>query len=436
MVRSLSLAAALAVAASVVLLPLSARASDRSLPMHFDLRLQGPADICGAKCKSYIAAVGAITADTPSDFTAFAQGRDLTGATMVLDSDGGSVHGAIALGREIRKRALDTTVGRMVDLSAPKLGSPRATYSPRANCESMCAFVLLAGVHRIVPPEAQVMVHQIWLGDRRDDPTAATYSAEDLVLVQRDIGRLARYTAEMGASIDMLDLSLRIPPWEPMHAMTRDELQTMRVATDEPVAPTGAAVATAPAAPPAPAAPTMTNGIAATEISEKRWAMVDRSGGAASLARRHPITIEGDDIGSFDLMVSCGVAGGTYDVAYLEHRHDGDRTPLPTALGKVSMQAGGQQAALKVVSSERQTDQGELVTYAAGSVPASLIDGFAALGTHSLLIETVSGNMRTGIRLGNTGAQQNLPQLAASCRKSPGDRADLGTLVRKTAAAQ
>ena len=49
------------------------------------------------------------------------------------------------------------------------------------------------------------MVHQIWLGDRREDPTAASYSAEDLVLVQRDIGRLARYTAEMGASADLLE---------------------------------------------------------------------------------------------------------------------------------------------------------------------------------------------------------------------------------------
>ena len=65
------------------------------------------------------------------------------------------------------------------------------------------------------------MVHQIWLGDRRDDPTAANYRAEDLVLVQRDIGRLAQYTIEMGASIELLDLALRIPPWEPMHALTR-----------------------------------------------------------------------------------------------------------------------------------------------------------------------------------------------------------------------
>ena len=93
----------------------------------------------------------------------------------------------------------------------------------------MCAFVLLGGVQRMVPPQARVMVHQIWLGDRRDDPTAATYSAEDLVLVQRDIGKLAQYTAEMGASIDLLDLALRIPPWEPLHVMTRDEIRLTKL---------------------------------------------------------------------------------------------------------------------------------------------------------------------------------------------------------------
>ena len=38
--------------------------------------------------------------------------------------------------------------------------------------------------------------------------------------------------------------------------------------------------------------------------------------------------------------------------------------------------------------------------------------------------------MVTVIRLGNTGAQQNLPRLAASCGKAPGDRAELP--VRKT----
>src|SRR6202007_3437831 len=119
------------------------------------------------------------------------------------------------------------------DLNESERSVPRAKLTPRADCESMCAFVLVAGVHRSVPAQARVMVHQIWLGDRREDPTAASYSAEDLVLVQRDIGRLAQYTAEMGASVDLLDLALRIPPWEPMHALTRDELKRTNLKTGE-----------------------------------------------------------------------------------------------------------------------------------------------------------------------------------------------------------
>ncbi len=195
--RFLAVSFALALAAPVMLLPAAAQVS-RTLPMRFELRLQGPPAACGAKCRLMISASGAITSATPHDFETFAQGHDLSGATVVLDSDGGSVLGAIALGRAIRRLHLDTTVGRVIDLPAGAESVPPASLSPRAYCESMCAFVMLGGVHRTVPPQAQVMVHQIWLGDRRDDPTAATYSAEDLVLVQRDIGRLTQYTFDMG----------------------------------------------------------------------------------------------------------------------------------------------------------------------------------------------------------------------------------------------
>jgi len=440
--RSLSFPIALALAASAVLLPISAHANDRSLPMHFELRLQGPADICGGQCKSLISATGAITADSARDFLLFAQSHDLahdlgrnpSNAVVVLDSDGGSVLGAIALGREIRRLALTTTVGRTVDLAAAPHAKARAVLSPRGDCESMCAFVLLGGVHRIVPPEARVMVHQIWLGDRREDPTAANYSAEDLVLVQRDIGRLARYTAEMGASIDLLDLALRIPPWEPMHAMTRDELRDTHLATDE-IAP--AAVAASPVAPATQPAPGLsngltnglTNGLQAAPISERRWAMVDRAG-AAVLARHHPLTVEGEDIGSFDLVVSCGASSDSFDVSYVEHRHGSDHTQLPAQLAAISMQVGAAAAPLKVTTSERRSEADELVTYAAGAVPTALIGAFASAGNHSMVIETKSEGFATVIRLGNTGAQQNLPRLAASCGKGAGDRAELP--VRKT----
>src|SRR5665213_1823183 len=251
MARSLAMAFTLAFSALGLLLPASAEVADRTMPMHFYLRTQGPADACIGKCQTWISASGAISADSPRDFELFATGHDLTGATLVLDSDGGSVLGAIALGRAIRRLGLDTTVGRVIDLNAAEQETPRAKYSPIADCESMCGFVLLGGVRRTVPPQARVMVHQIWLGDRRDDPTAANYSAEDLVLVQRDIGRLAQYTIDMGGSIELLNLALRIPPWEPMHALTADETRRTKLATEQPPATVAATGAASPAAAPA-----------------------------------------------------------------------------------------------------------------------------------------------------------------------------------------
>jgi hypothetical protein len=337
----------------------------------------------------------------------------LKGALVVLESEGGSVHGAMTLGREIRRLGLDTTVGHVTDMRTAAGAVPRGIYDPQGDCESMCAFVLLAGVHRTVPPQARVMVHQIWLGDRREDPTAATYSAEDLVLVQRDIGKLAIYTAEMGGSMDMLDLALRIPPWEPMHTMTRAEIERMGVETapaDQQIAATVAAAH--PVAAPQQAIKITSAPDTVSRITERRWGMVDQDG-VASLARRHPLTVEGEDIGSFDLHVSCG-ADGVYSAVYIEHRQAGKETPLPRAVRSVTLRAAGRETDLKVVASDRH-DGDELVTYATGPVPSDLIGGFGARGDHSLFVETKTAKVFTSIRIGNTGVAAALPQLAAAC---------------------
>ncbi len=62
--RSLVVAIALASAATVVQWSAPIAASERTLPMRFELSLQGPADVCGATCKTLISASGAITADS------------------------------------------------------------------------------------------------------------------------------------------------------------------------------------------------------------------------------------------------------------------------------------------------------------------------------------------------------------------------------------
>ena len=97
-------------------------------------------------------------------------------------------------------------------------------------------FLLLSGTARYVPEAAHVRVHQIWMGDRADDAKAASYSAQDLMIVERDIGRLAKYTFDMGGAGDLLSLSLNVPPWEELHELSREELRLTNLATTRAVA--------------------------------------------------------------------------------------------------------------------------------------------------------------------------------------------------------
>jgi hypothetical protein len=82
-----------------------------------------------------------------------------------------------------------------------------------------------------VTETAHVRVHQIWIGDRANDATAATYSANDLTIVERDIGRLAKHTFDMGGGGDLLSLALYVPPWEDLHELSREELRLTNLVT-------------------------------------------------------------------------------------------------------------------------------------------------------------------------------------------------------------
>jgi hypothetical protein len=227
-------AAALCIVLPGVIAALSAPAhagtelEERKLPMRFAWIA------CQPHCHGWINAVGIVTADTPKDFDEFARGRDLGGATVVLDSSGGSVNDAIALGRRWRGIGLMTTVG--TSTSVHSASGDRASVAPAAYCESMCVFLLLSGKVRYVPDGAHVRVHQIWMGDRADDPRAASYSAQDMMIVERDLGRLAKFTFEMGGSGDLLSLALNVPPWEELHELSPSELRTTNLITTDAVA--------------------------------------------------------------------------------------------------------------------------------------------------------------------------------------------------------
>ncbi len=198
---------------------------ERKQPMHFKW------NACQPDCRGWVSAVGIVTSDSPREFEEFARDRQLAGATIVLDSSGGSVNDSIALGRKFRSLGALTTVGATV-----RSQGERASVAPEAYCESMCVFLLLSGKTRYVPPVAHVRVHQIWMGDRADDAKAASYSAQDLMIVERDIGRLAKFTFEMGGTGDLLSLALSVPPWEDLHELSRGELRLANLVTTDAVA--------------------------------------------------------------------------------------------------------------------------------------------------------------------------------------------------------
>jgi hypothetical protein len=201
---------------------------ERKLPMRFSWVA------CEPNCRGWVSAVGIVTSESPGDFDEFARGRHIDGATVVLDSSGGSVNDAIALGRRWRGLGLMTTVGTTVENHTAQ--GDRASIVPDAYCESMCVFLLLSGNTRYVPDGAHVRVHQIWMGDRADDAKAASYSAQDLMIVERDVGRLAKYTFDMGGAGDLLSLSLSVPPWEDLHELSGEELRLTNLVTTDAVA--------------------------------------------------------------------------------------------------------------------------------------------------------------------------------------------------------
>lgn len=377
--------------------------------MRFDVKREGPSEVCRERCRLWVFASGLITHETPRDFDRFTRSNDVRGATLVLDSNGGSVVGALALGRLVRSLGMTTTIGKAIALPSNP-SDPRANVSAQASCESMCAFVMLAGARRYVLPESRVLVHQIWLGDRREDATAASYSAEDVSLVQRDIGRLVKFIQEMGGNFDLLEATLRVPPWERLRLLSREELRRMGFEQSEPVDDSQTVTVIASAG--------LSVAGGATSIADHGWAFVNDAG-LPLLMRRHPLTVEGEEVGSFEVALTCGHTPESYQVSYSERRSMRSRVGSDS-LKQIDVRLGGRTLPLNLVSSEAAPRSFVLESKARAPMPATLMKDFASGRVRSLTIETINrSDESTAIRMGNVGVAHNLDQLAESCSSPP-----------------
>jgi hypothetical protein len=150
-----------------------------------------------------------------------------------------------------------------------------------------------------------------------------------------------------------------------------------------------------------------------TVPKETRWAVVEK-GGLPQLVRASPLTVEGEDLGTFELSFACGETASSYAVTYAEHRKPRDGTFDPVT--KVTLFIAGERIVFSVVSSARRSPQGDLETIARGIMPSFFLRRFIEGGVESLAIASATkSDVKTSIRVGNSGFSPAFPLLAVPC---------------------
>ncbi|WBU62014.1 hypothetical protein [Paracoccus albus] len=130
------------------------------------------------------------------------------GETRVsLDSSGGSVADALAIGRTIRGARLSTEV------------------EDGAVCLSACPYILAGGVTRQATEGAVVGVHQHYFGKNTLLPAFLAVSD-----VQRAQASVMDYLDEMGVDLRLMSFALRTPP-EEIHILDTERMEALNLTT-------------------------------------------------------------------------------------------------------------------------------------------------------------------------------------------------------------
>jgi hypothetical protein len=140
---------------------------------------RGPAGACGEKCEEWIAGEGPIDWLGPQRLIAVLDRVGARKLPVVLNFRGASsLHAAMSIGKILRERGFDATVGQtLVDecpdpleagcMALKRAGKPlQATLAPSTACGIACVLSLAGGVRRTVPDSAGVAIEGMWVPNR------------------------------------------------------------------------------------------------------------------------------------------------------------------------------------------------------------------------------------------------------------------------------
>lgn len=151
---------------------------------------------------------GAIAQGDADRFATYLDTLTTTPATISINSPGGAVDEALALGQLIRDNALNTVI-----------------QSGMA-CLSACPYMLAGGVERIVSQDGAVGLHQHYYETPGYMP--AYFAVED---IQNSQGAVMRHLIAMGVDVAVMVYGLTTPPND-IYVLVEDELRDSRLATD------------------------------------------------------------------------------------------------------------------------------------------------------------------------------------------------------------
>jgi hypothetical protein len=192
---------------------------------------KGAEHACGPGCSEWIAAEGTIDAGAASRLRAVLNRAGTPKLPVYFHTPGGSIEGAIELGRLMRERKLTAGIAwtlpqgcdaqhlddkKCVALkrSGQKLDAEWRT--DRIQCNSACVYALAGAAVRDVPVGARIGIHQaaVRLINRSNgqavaiNTSALRQRAQDHL--QTENGRLKRYLREMGIEAGLLDAAAKV----------------------------------------------------------------------------------------------------------------------------------------------------------------------------------------------------------------------------------
>ncbi len=136
--------------------------------------------------------------------------RPSGGWSVEINSPGGHVDAAMALGRLLRK--LEATI----------------SIKRESACASSCVFVLVGAVHRSI--HGRVGIHRPYF----ETPTQAVTREAVTLAYQRNLQRLHQYLREMNISEGLADRMIAIPP-EKIEYLSKRDIEGYRVLEFDPI---------------------------------------------------------------------------------------------------------------------------------------------------------------------------------------------------------